>query len=157
MPMSHLKECPLDFGVPWRPASKQFAVSSIDHKLGQMKAGNFVKSFEAVAEKTTPATLEQTFRAAVRTKQWPSLNEARQATAVGGWNKYQTQRHSHAVAKRSASSPAFGVPQAHVICRSGRGRGEGETAAARESSHRSSSVSSWTSLGSRDFRPSSGG
>lgn len=89
--MQHLKGCPWN-EVPWRPAQLQLSTTNASHQKDYRSAIHYVKHGDASPIVAKPKGLDQTLREAVRAGQWPSLDDARQASfCTSGWQEWRSQ------------------------------------------------------------------
>eukprot|EP00928_Gymnodinium_smaydae_P020513 TRINITY_DN17928_c0_g1_i1.p2 TRINITY_DN17928_c0_g1~~TRINITY_DN17928_c0_g1_i1.p2 ORF type:complete len:226 (-),score=57.16 TRINITY_DN17928_c0_g1_i1:110-787(-) len=130
--MQHLKECPMDYGVSWRPARLQMAVTTNDHLKEHRTARSYMRTGDC--EPQAPRGMEETIRAAVRSRCWPTKQQASTAALFnGGFEEWkQTVRHS------PGASVLFGVD--------GGGGGSGGLGTARTAATMSASAGSLPGL-----------
>eukprot|EP00929_Paragymnodinium_shiwhaense_P119787 TRINITY_DN91682_c0_g1_i1.p1 TRINITY_DN91682_c0_g1~~TRINITY_DN91682_c0_g1_i1.p1 ORF type:complete len:266 (-),score=57.73 TRINITY_DN91682_c0_g1_i1:99-896(-) len=109
MPFAHLKECPLDYNTPWRPAVVQQATASRNLLSDTVKARNAVQHYDPVERPEKPMGIESTIREAVRSGHYPSRHEVAQASlCTKGWKEFQTIRASQmASLKQGKPMPAL--------------------------------------------------
>lgn len=110
MPFAHLKECPLTYNTPWRPAVVQMATPTRELLSDTLKCRNSVQHYDPVEAPEKPVGLEATVREAVRSGNWPSRHEAAQASlCTKGWKEFKTMRASQMMSLKGGaqSSPAL--------------------------------------------------
>lgn len=109
MPFAHLKECPLDYNTPWRPAVVQAPVATRAMLSDTVKCRNSYQHYDPVEKPEKPVGVEATIREAVRSGNWPSRHEVAQASlCTSGWKEFKTIRESQVKSMRT------GVPLQQV-------------------------------------------